>query len=808
MKPLYYNRKLFIASILMLLIMKVQGQFATAVQNYKPAPGQYTNADFIGNPTAANSLVGTNRGLLSLGSFGGSVILEFASGIQNDPNNPYGVDFTVMGNPTATWSEPGIIQVMKDENKNGLPDDIWYEIAGSDHYWNTTISNYEVTYENSGLNTAIDIQWTDNQGKSGVIPANSFHLQSYYPKADLFPQVAADWYMLNGTRLQGQIDLSIPGVVSSFPRTFGYADNIPVISFNEKLPDNPYTKEIEGSGGDAIDIDWAVDKDGKHVNLDKIHFIRIYTGMNALVGWLGEVSTEITGVRDVEPASINGSRSMVVIQDIAPKIMVGEILPVNALLFESGLKNENSLINWSVSNPELVIIENGQLSALQNGKFLLRASSASNSEIYAEKELEIYSAGKAVMTLTAKIIKVNDKLKLTGKLTDQNGNILTGITPKWRTDNPLVAEVVQVDGSYYFKGIQTGKCWLYLESEEIKSLIDSLEMQVIPESILKKVYISVKTIDKTLIPRHSIWVETVDLTSKVDKAQTSYPLTDTSFVSLADVVWAAYKNTELEDVWAFRDDLEGESSLYLWRIPEIEEGSTVYYFGYGGSRSSTSTRKTWVVMLNQQPFVSGLNKIKVNNSDEILVYQIADNLTPWSVTHLTTGSDSLKLNQKVDLQLMKYYCSMNQNRSVSINSSEVLAYQNVEIELQNSTKSGSTYTTDEFGKLAVTLDKAGEYLFLSGMDASQLYVESTTENTIHYANDISCKVFPNPFTDNLRIECSFAVQWVEIADLQGRIVYSEPYSQVNINLQPLPAGFYILKIEAGNQVYQQKLIKQ
>ena len=154
MSQVLNSRKLFLISIFVLIILKVQGQFAFGVSDYLPAPGQYTNADFIGTPSAATSLVGTNRGLVSLGAFGGSITLRFASGIKNDPENPYGIDFTIFGNATQTWSEPGIIQVMKDENKNGLPDDTWYEIAGSDHYWNTTISNYEITYKNSGLNTA------------------------------------------------------------------------------------------------------------------------------------------------------------------------------------------------------------------------------------------------------------------------------------------------------------------------------------------------------------------------------------------------------------------------------------------------------------------------------------------------------------------------------------------------------------------------------------------------------------------------------------------------------------------------------
>ena len=803
----FFSHKLFIIGILMSIILKSQGQFASGIADYLPAPGQYTNTDFIGTPSAANSIIGTNRGLVSLGAYGGSVTLQFASGIKNDPNNPYGLDFTVFGNATPTWSEPGIIQVMKDENKNGLPDDIWYEIAGSDHHWETTIPNYEITYQNSGINTATDIYWTDNQEKSGFIPENSFHRQSYYPKTDLFPMVAIDKYTLTGTCIRGHIDLSNPGVVISSRRAFGYADNTPVLSLSEKMPDNPYTPEIEGSGGDAIDIGWAVDKTGKHVILDEIHFIRIYTGMNALAGWLGEISTEVTGVRDIEPASANGLRSLVLIQDFSPKIMVGETLKINALIFESGIKTENTQINWSVTDPELATIENGELKALKSGKLRLRASSSSNPAIFAEKELEIFAAGKAVISLATNSLKVNDKLRLTGKLTDQNGNILSGITAKWRTSDPVKAEVIQVDGTSFIKGKQTGKCWLYLESVEIKSLRDSMQIQVLPESELKKVFISIKTTEKTLVPRQSVWVESIDLTPKVDRAQKSYSLTDSSFVSLAHAVAAIYKDTDLENEWAFRDDAEGGSSLYLWRIPETDEGSVVYHSGYGGSRTSASYRKAWIIMLNQQPFVAGFDKIKMNNNDEILVYQIADNEIQWSVTHLTTGSDSLKLNQNVDLQLMRYFCSMNQNRYVSINSSEVLAYQNVKVELQNSTKSGTTYTTDEFGKLAVSLDKAGDYLFVSGMDASKLFVESTTGIKTNFSNGLSCKVYPNPFTDNLRIESLLPIQSIEITDLQGRIVYSEAFSQSEINLNHLSSGFYILKVKSGKQVFQQKLIK-
>jgi len=362
----------------MLVSMHVNAQFVSGVIDYLPAPGQYTNAEFIGTPGAAASLVNTNRGLVSLGAYGGSIIVKFSTPIKNDPANPYGVDFTIYGNPTLIWSEPGIVQVMKDENNNGIADDTWYEIEGSDHYWNSTALNYEVTYFNSGLNTAVDINWQDNQGKAGIIPVNSFHRQSYYPQAEIYPQVPVNKYILKGTRLKGQIDLSIPGVVNSYRRAFGYADNNPVKSYTEKLPDNPYTPEIEGSGGDAIDISWAADASGKHVLLDEIHFIRIYTGMNALVGWLGEISTEITGIRDVEPAQVSGTKSRIIMQDLLPKLLLGEKASINAILFESGIKVEDAAISWSVSNPEMAVIENGQLRALKDGLFQLRASYASN----------------------------------------------------------------------------------------------------------------------------------------------------------------------------------------------------------------------------------------------------------------------------------------------------------------------------------------------------------------------------------------------------------------------------------------------
>lgn len=807
MFPVQFVRKFLFAACLSMSFQLVQAQFITQIVDYSPAPGQYTNADFVGTPAAAASIVGKANGLVSLGDFGGSITVHFSSGIQNDPANPYGVDFTVYGNATSTWSEPGIIQVMKDENKNGLPDDTWYEIAGSDYFRNSTTKNYEITYQNNGLSKAGKIFWTDNQGGNGFIPESSFHQQPYYPKSDLFPAIPTEQMVLTGTRLAGQIDLSNPGVVQSYRRAFGYADNTPVLSISEKTPDNPYTAAIEGSGGDAIDISWAIDQTGNHVNLNEIHFIRISTGMNALAGWLGEISTEIAGIRDVEPAAIDGNRTLLVIQDLPSKIFMGQVLDVQAQLFESGVLKENSTISWTISNPEIAGIESGILKVLKPGNFILKATFSGNPSVFAEKEFEVVSAGKAKITLQQETLKVNDKLELDGKLTDQNGAVLTGVTAVWRTGNQLVADVVTLDGKPYLLGKSTGKSWLYLEAAEVHSIRDSVLIEVFPESARKKVFIAVKSDENTIVPRHSVWVDQLDLTSKVDRHLKNYGLQEIPFVSLAHALASAFNAPEIQAGWAFRDDEEGGSKLYLWKVPEIQDGSVLNIFGYGGSRSSETYRRTWVVVLNQQPYLSGFDQIKVNNDDEILVYHLADNSLPWEVTHLITGRDTLKTNQTVEIQVKKYSCSMDDNRVVAVNSSIVVPDQLVQVVTQDQVNSLKNLVTDEFGKAAFEVNDPGKYVISSGIDVSELVAESVSGISSGHNKSMNFSVFPNPFSDAIQLKFADIVELVQIIDVCGNAVLTLNHPLNKIDLTILPEGIYVLKIKSGDQMFQQKIIK-
>ena len=354
--------------------------FISEVIEYRPAPGQHINAAPWGVPSSVNSIIDGVEGSLSLGAFGGYTVFSFDHAVANHPDNPYGVDFTIFGNPMPDASEPGLVYVMKDENWNGLPDDTWHLLAGSDYWFSSSLGDYEVTYENPGA--ATDIPWTDNQGQTGFIFANSIHLQPYYPDADSFPAVDPDHYLMKGEMIAGAIDSSSPAFVRSPQRAFGYADNRQRGNEPFTLPDNPYTLEKENSGGDAFDISWAVDTNGNYVHLDMIHFVKVQTGMMGDAGWLGEISTEITGAVDVAPdAGISGVLDMIVIKDLPP-VITTTLTQLEVFAFYQGRLQPDADIIWETTHSWATVDEHDVLNVGQSGTFELTASLASDPSIY------------------------------------------------------------------------------------------------------------------------------------------------------------------------------------------------------------------------------------------------------------------------------------------------------------------------------------------------------------------------------------------------------------------------------------------
>ena len=371
---------------------------------YTPAPGQFINKDPWGTPEAAESIVGTINGALSLGAFGGHVVFRFEEAVQNHPDHPFGVDFILFGNPTPTWSEPATVWVMQDANRNGQPDGTWYQLAGSDYHFSTTKHDYEVTYFNPGA--ATDVPWEDNYGNQGYIYANSAHTQPYYPDHELFPHIDPDQFTLGGTRIAGALDESNPAQVISHPRAFGYADNTPrnVEPFN--LPDNPYTRETVHAGGDGFDISWAVDEEGNYVELDEIHFIKVQTAMVGHGGWLGEVSAEITGAIVVAPDSnVTGHMDMVVVKDLPPEINESPY-PLEALTFHRGRPQPEKSISWDASLEGAWVDSNDHLHFDTSGELTLTAYLDDHPEVYAEVTTILDAGTTHVTDLTTDALRV------------------------------------------------------------------------------------------------------------------------------------------------------------------------------------------------------------------------------------------------------------------------------------------------------------------------------------------------------------------------------------------------------------------
>ena len=260
------------------------------VFEYTPAPGQFINelktGGFDGtqiNPESAVEYAKNrleNENWISLGGFGGYVVVGFDHSISNTRS----YDFGVIGNAFDGSSEPGVVWVMQDENGNGFPDDTWYELAGSEHGKFETYRDYAVTYYRpTGI--GMPVQWTDNYGGSGEVDyLAQFHDQDYY-----YPLwIGAESYTLTGTRLEARnYDQSGNGTYWVNPHyDWGYVDNFSPSDFNSSDKANFFR------------ISNAVDFEGNPVKMNHIDFVKVQCAVNAKSGWLGEVSTEVCGFYD------------------------------------------------------------------------------------------------------------------------------------------------------------------------------------------------------------------------------------------------------------------------------------------------------------------------------------------------------------------------------------------------------------------------------------------------------------------------------------------------------------------------------
>lgn len=253
------------------------------VYEYTPAPGQFIN-DGVTLTTQEEACSYAFERLsqgqfVSLGAFGGYLIAGFDHSVESSTDG--GFDLQITGNAHSSSSEPGIIWVSQDENGNGLPDDTWYELRGSEYGKPETWQDYAVTYYRPSSN-GTSIEWTDNRGSSGTVD----YIPAYHSQETYFPLwITADSYTLRGTRLEDRlVDENGNGSLwIGHPFDWGYADN-----WSGTDPDI-----------DKFRISDAVRWDGEPADLTYIDFVKIQCGVQAKGGWTGEQSTELTLIRDL-----------------------------------------------------------------------------------------------------------------------------------------------------------------------------------------------------------------------------------------------------------------------------------------------------------------------------------------------------------------------------------------------------------------------------------------------------------------------------------------------------------------------------
>lgn len=311
--------------------------YITRVWEYCPAPGQFINVapafaagedpavlldrvlELIGpkiTPEHTETVLGNTyvvpadtvpitEELISLGAYGGYVVFSFDHPVVNVPDE---LDLQVAGNAFAGSCEPGIVMVSEDVNGNGVPDDPWYELAGSEYYKPTTAHDFVITYfktpadhvatkQDRWIVDTTYIRWmcNDTNEPDGYIEKNSFHTQSYWPL-----WLDDETLIFRGTKLPNNVNnQGGSGDEALFYQDYyewGYVDNRPDYLYNE-----PMTDSIATNCNLGFDLDWAVDEEGNPVKLNKVDFVKVYTAMNQKGGWIGETSTEVRGAIDLHP---------------------------------------------------------------------------------------------------------------------------------------------------------------------------------------------------------------------------------------------------------------------------------------------------------------------------------------------------------------------------------------------------------------------------------------------------------------------------------------------------------------------------
>ncbi|MCG6187741.1 T9SS type A sorting domain-containing protein [Maribellus maritimus] len=756
------------------------------VMEYKPAPGQHINIESIGTPQAAENMPAEGTNMVSLGSFGGTIVVGFKEACVNDPENPYGIDFTIFGNAFSGSSEPGVVWVMKDKNKNGIADDTWYEIKGSQHFHSGTRTDYGITYFKT---TTRNIFWKDNLGDTGTLKANSYNTQEYYPTSIFFPGYPQDSVTFKGTLLAPAVDSSNPLQYVTEALDFGYADvHARKQGVDLSIPDNPYTNETEGAGGDPIDISWAVDDHGNYVDLDSIHFVKITTGNLASVGWLGEISTDVAYLVDVDAnAEMSGDSELLVVFHHKSKIVVGETLQLEAAFFQNG-KLEESTFSFISQNQEVATVNSlGVLNAENIGMTEILVSSNGKAKttkinVVAPDSIEILSDLSSVY--------IGDTVLLAANVFDNNKDKLEAEI-QFELETPGVGSIIEIEGKSYFVASQQGNGSITFRMEGF--IQKSVSFKISSESDIIHVYFTAKTETENIIPLQKIEVRLPDLNAFVENRNNDFSGIEHHVLAHA-VVSGLQKSGVNFDL---RDDENSGGKLYLYSVEK--EGEFTY--GWGGKTAPVAFAKAWIARVKGSQYLNDFDKVDIADGDTIVLYHISEIINPWNFTQMNVNKDSASINDEVEVTLQKAACTFSDG---VITETELVPVYNQEIFTWE-----TNYFSDESGKAVVLISSSPPLTIYSETDAVLISEKIITSNR-SFA-DLKTQIFPNPVDSKLIVNGkNLAGAQMYIFDMNGKNIWSESAftTSKNIDVQYFNPGIYMLKIVKKSKVKTFKFIKK
>lgn len=273
-----------------------EGQaMVSRVYTYMPAPGHQVNGYIITGKVypddctqeqACDSVLAhfSRKWSVSLGGQGGYLIAGFDHSVPNSEmvNGKSDYDLCIKGNPFSYQSEPGIIWVSQDDNGDGLPNDQWFELAGSEYGSDNHSVEYAITYYRPEQAKS-PVGWRDTNNDTGYIPYMSYWNPSAYYWQPW--QMGTPEMTFFGSRLRDRSTYE-NGISDIPPYEWGYADNLGDL--------------IDGPAGKMgyYKISNARTWDGQPANLEYIDFVKVQTAQTGSTPNLGEISTEVYYIGD------------------------------------------------------------------------------------------------------------------------------------------------------------------------------------------------------------------------------------------------------------------------------------------------------------------------------------------------------------------------------------------------------------------------------------------------------------------------------------------------------------------------------